>query len=164
MTHKLENNYISQYSHRRGLSSMSGSPALGSAIRRRWPQSIWLWRPAGLDHRRSTEPVKQRLLSWKAHQGLMYTRTPRKSSDFIGIWLRPTCWSWRISWGSRGQLCLSLESEKQGENTGKCSSTWTLNGSRHLAWIISTKTWSQSIAYRQQCCDASGQATNKVGL
>ena len=33
---------------------MSGSPAWGSGIRGRSPQSIWLWRPAGLDCRSST--------------------------------------------------------------------------------------------------------------
>ena len=46
---------ISQkFSNRRVLRPMSGSPAWRSCIRRRSPQSIWLWRPAGLDHRNST--------------------------------------------------------------------------------------------------------------
>ena len=70
--------------------------------------------------------------------------------------------------GSHGEVVgsyVSLWNQKSKvENTGKGSSTWTLNGSRHLAWIISTKTWPHPVTYRQQFCDASGQATNKVGL
>ena len=38
----------------RVLSPTSGSPAWGSGLGRRRPQSIWLWRPVGLDHRSFT--------------------------------------------------------------------------------------------------------------
>ena len=37
------------------LSPMSGSPAWGSGIERRSPQSIWLWRPVGFECRSSPE-------------------------------------------------------------------------------------------------------------
>ena len=39
----------------RVLSLMSGFPVWGSSIGRRNPQSIWLWRPAGLGYRGSIE-------------------------------------------------------------------------------------------------------------
>ena len=33
---------------------------------------------------------------------------PEQSRDSIGIWARPTCRSWRVSWGCRSQLWLTV--------------------------------------------------------
>ena len=41
-------------------------------------------------------------------QGLMCTRTQGKSSDFIGAWARPTCWSWKVFLGGSRWLKLTL--------------------------------------------------------
>lgn len=39
----------------------------------------------------------------KGHtQILMHTGTRGKSSNLIGSWVRPTCWSWRVSWRCAG--------------------------------------------------------------
>ena len=56
MTHWLENNYITEVLpwEWEFWAPPSGSPAWGSGIGRRSPQSIWLWRPAGLNLKNST--------------------------------------------------------------------------------------------------------------
>ena len=58
-----------------------------------WPNRAGVW-----ELHRSV--VKQKLYSWGGcTQGLKCTRTHDKRTDFIGVWVRPTCWSWRVSWG-----------------------------------------------------------------
>ena len=43
----------------------------------------------------------------RGHTQGSYKLGPRgKSSDFIAAWVRPTCWSWRVSWGG-GRLWLT---------------------------------------------------------
>ena len=53
----------------RVLSPTLGSPVWGSGIRRRSPQSIWLWRPAGLNCRSSTGVGETETPQWEdAHK------------------------------------------------------------------------------------------------
>ena len=67
------------------------------------PQSIWLWRPAGLECRSSTGLGEtSRLYSWRAYTRIHMHWDPGQSSDSIEAWARPTCVSWRVSWGGGG--------------------------------------------------------------
>ena len=61
-------------------------------------------------------------------QGLVNTRTLReKNSDCIAAWTRPTCWSWRVSWGSRRQLWLMVWARTLvAEVLGSTQMTWTV--------------------------------------
>ena len=87
----------------------SGSPVWGSDTGKKSPQSIWLWRPAGLDHKNSTGLGKTDSTLRGCTQALINTRTwGEKNSDYIAAWTRPTCWSWRVSWGSRRQPRLTV--------------------------------------------------------
>ena len=47
---------------------------------------------------------KHRLHSWRVHTRFHVHWDPGQSSDTIGAWARPTCESWRVSWG--GKCCL----------------------------------------------------------
>ena len=38
----------------------------------------------------------------------MHTRTQGKSSNLIGAWARPTCWSWRVSGRGRGVAAIPV--------------------------------------------------------
>ena len=89
----------------------------------------------------------------------MHTRTQGKSSDFIGAWARPTCGSWRVSSGGRGELWFTvgtrkLEAEVPG-NIHQCEFSWGLP--------FGTKTWPHPTACWFQHWDARGQKTNRVG-
>ena len=67
-------------------------------------------------------------------QGLKCTRTHDKRTDFIGTWVRPTCWSWRVSWGVEVALA-------------HCGDKDTGSGDIHqheLSWRLSV--WYQDLA------------------
>ena len=59
-------------------------------------------------------------------QGLMCTRNQGKGSDFKGARVRHTCWSWRVSWESKGWLWLTRNKDTGGRGTGKYSLAWAL--------------------------------------
>ena len=87
VTHRLENNYVII------MSPTSDSPAQGSDIGKRSPQSIWLWRPARLNCRGSTELGKIKTSLSKGAHKIWCALGPRaKSSNFRGASARPTCW------------------------------------------------------------------------
>ena len=96
-------------------------------------------------------------------QGLVHTRTQGKGSDFIGAWAGPTCWSWRVSWGGRVWLWLSLRTWTLVVETLGSVQLCECQGGRYLAWVISTKTGPYPTACRLQYCDTSGQTTNRAG-
>lgn len=114
----------------RVLSPTSGTPAWNTGIRRRSPQSIWLWRPAGLNYRDSTgvEEIKTSLL--EDAQKISCTPEPQEkaASDSIGAWVRPTCWSLSVSWEGRGWLALVYSEDKDisGRGTTEYSLAWAL--------------------------------------
>ena len=72
------------------------------------PQSIWLGRPEELECRSSTglEETETPLLE-DAHK-ISHALVPAQSSDSIGAWARPTCGSWRVSWGGGSWLWLTV--------------------------------------------------------
>ena len=72
-------------------------PAWGASLRRRSPQSTWLWRPAGLKCMNSTWLGETDFTLRGRSQGLTLTGTEGKSSDFKGAWARPLCWSHGVS-------------------------------------------------------------------
>ena len=88
----------------------------------------------------------------------MCTKTQGESSDSIGAWVRPTCWSHRVSWGGRGQLWLTVGTRTLVEEA---------LGNIHwheLSWRLPF--WHQDLAptaCRLQCWDASGEMTNMAG-
>ena len=93
------------------------------------------------------------------HTRSVCTGTQRKSSDFIGAWARPTCCSWRVSWGGGGSY---------GSLWGQGHWWWRYWGvligmSSPGGHHFDTKTWLHPIACRLQCWDTSGQTTNRVG-
>ena len=72
--------------------------------------------------------------SQRLHSGGEHTRSH--------AWARPTCWSWRVSWGGRcGCASLSGFIKAGGGNIREYSSAWTLSGGRHPAGVVRTKTW-----------------------
>ena len=86
--------------------------------------------------------AKQRCHSWRAHTRSFCPGTQGKSSDFIGAWARLTCWSWRVSWGSR------------------CGSLW---GQGH--WWIHWPECSQRLPFwHQDLAPPNTQTTNRVGM
>ena len=83
---------------------------------------------------------KQRLHSWRVHTRF-HMHQDLGQKWWLGTWARPTCWSWRVSWG-RGDGC----SSPWGHGHQRCrqryqrmSSTCTLIEGGHLAWVISTQ-------------------------
>ena len=90
----------------------------------------------------------------------MLTGTQGKSSDFIGPWTRPTCWSWRVSWAGGGVGCGSLWG--QGHSWWRYQGVLIglgFSGGCHFV----TKMWRHPTICRIQCWDASGQTTNRAG-
>ena len=109
------------------LSPMSGSPAWGSGIRRRSPQSIWLWRLAVLEFRSCT--------------GLGETETPLlEGTPKVSQALKPRAKQWLhrslgqiylkvlgVSWGGRGQLWTSAWARTfMAEALREYSTVWAL--------------------------------------
>ena len=94
MAHKLENKIVSQrFSHKREALRPKG---LALKPSRPWVQEVC--RAGGNGD-----------FTLAGHtQGLTHTRTQAKGAVFIEAWAKPTCWSWRDSWGSRVWLWLSL--------------------------------------------------------
>ena len=96
-----------------------------------------------------------RLHSWKAHTRFHMHWDPHKA----GARAKLTCRSWRVSWGSRGQLWLTvgartLVTEVPG-NTDGCECSWR------------SPFWHQDLAppnsLQLRCWDTSGQTTSRVG-
>ena len=65
---------------------------------------------------------KQQLRSWRATQCLVYTKSQGQSSAFLRAWARPSCWSWRVSWGRQGRLGLTVGTDTGGRSAGDSSS------------------------------------------
>ena len=61
---------------------------------------------------------KQRLHSWKAHPDFHVHWVPGQSRDSKGIWVRPACGSWRISWENRGGLAYCAGSTLEAKVLG----------------------------------------------
>ena len=102
-THKMENNYNCRSSPRvvRVLSPILGSPAQGSCTRKTSPRSIWLWRAARLNLG-SPRGLGEIVFTLKRVHTKSHTPGPRAEAVILtGAWVRPTCWSWRVSWSSR---------------------------------------------------------------
>ena len=80
----------------RVLSPMSGPHAWGSGIEGQWdlctgaPQDSGKW----IFH------------SWKVYPDSPVHWVPEPIRDSTGIWVRPDCSSWRVSWENRGWLAL----------------------------------------------------------
>ena len=84
---------------------MLGPQAWGSGIERRSPQSSWHWEPVELVHRSSTWLEEMETPFLKAHTGLHVHWVPAKSTDSIGILVRPDCSSWRTKQGVTVARC-----------------------------------------------------------
>ena len=98
-THKLENNYITEF-----LPPQVRFLSLGSSTGKTSPQSIWPWRPVGLDCRSPTRLGEIETSLLKGAHKISHARRPRaKAVYLIGTWTRPTCWSWRVSWTGWGR-------------------------------------------------------------
>ena len=98
---------------------------------------------------------KQHLRSWRATQCLVYTKSQGQSSAFLRAWARPSCWSWRVSWGRQGRLGLTVGTDTGGRSAGDSSSVRALLGCHQdLAHPNACRLW---------CWDPSGQTTSMVG-
>ena len=93
------------FSHKNESSEL---PSLGVCNQEEEPHNIWLWSPVGPHCRNSTRlgEIKTPLLegTYRSRE----TSTQGKSSDFTEAWARPTCWSWKVSWGGREWLWLTV--------------------------------------------------------
>lgn len=95
----------------------------------------------------------------------MHTNTQGKSSNFIEAWERPICWGFDGLLGRWGEWWFILGTKiLVVKILGGGSSAWTLTGGRHLAWVISSKTWPHPTDSRLQSWGISGQTTNWVGM
>lgn len=120
-------------------------PTWGSDIRSSSPQRFGF--KSQRECRLSTGQGEVRLHSWRTYTRSCVSRTQGKSSDFIGTYIRPTCGSWRFSWGNRSQLWLTGH-RHWWQAYWLCSTTWQ---SWCLSyWLISTKTWSYPTSHRLQ--------------
>ena len=78
-----------------------------------------------------------------------------QSSAFLRAWARPSCWSWRVSWGRQGRLGLTVGTDTGGRSAGDSSSVRALLGCHQdLAHPNACRLW---------CWDTSGQTTSMVG-
>lgn len=110
---KLQNNYIYCRVSPTGLrllSPMSCHSALGYVS-----GSTWFRRPVGLNLRNLKGNT----------QNLTCTGTQGKISNLIGVWVRPTCWSWRVSQRGERQLRLRVLGI-DGIHIERHSTAWTL--------------------------------------
>ena len=132
-------------------------PSEGSSIRRRSPQSIWLWKPAGLECRSSI--------------GLGETETPLlEGAHKVSHELGPRAKQWIHR--SLGHTYLQVLEDLLGRFS--CGSLW---GQGHWWWTPGNTHWCElsqrspfwhrelapPTAFRLQCWDSSGHTTNKVG-
>ena len=83
-------------------------PHWASDIRRRNPQSTGLWRLVGLECKSFTDRRTQRPDSWRMHTKFNMHGDPGQSSDSMGTWTGPNCWSWRVSQEGRDWLWLTV--------------------------------------------------------
>ena len=115
-THQVGDLQTGKYLYHRGspmgvwvLSPMSGSHTWVSGTERS-PKSICHRGPAWLVHRSCTRSTKDwgnwRLHSLNVHASIHVPWVPGKSRDYIGIWVRHDCSSWRISLENRVWLWL----------------------------------------------------------
>ena len=134
-------------------------PSPGYSTGKRSLQSIWLWRPSGLNCRSPTRLGEKDFTLKGLTQNLTCTRTQGKSSNLIGAWARSTCWPWRVSWRGREWLQLTLGTKTLVSDTlGNIQlheQSWQL-----ISWVISATTWPHLTASMWQCWDTSGQTTN----
>ena len=135
-------------------------PSLGAW---RWaedPSGIWRFEGQwGFSTAAPQDWGKQRLHSWRAHTRFNVQWGPGQSSDSTGAWARPTCASWRVSWG---------EGIGGGSLWGQGHWWWTPQGipigvSSPGGRQFGTETWPHPTTCRLQCWDTSGQTTNRVG-
>ena len=129
MTHKLENNYITEVLPQewefwapRQAPQPEGPASEGGVPRAFSFEGQW-----GLSAGAPQEWGKQRLHhSWRAHTSFHVHWDPAQSSDFIGAWARPTCGYWRVSWRGGGWLWLSLCKDTCGEGPREYWLAWAL--------------------------------------
>ena len=100
---------------------------------------------------------KERLHSWRTCT--RFHNLPGQSNDSIGAWARPPCGSWRVSWGGRGWLWLTVG---QGHWWWR-SKGISISVSSPRGHHFGTETWPHLTACRLKCWDTSGQTTNRVG-
>ena len=110
----------------RVLSLMSGSPVWRSGIRRRRPQSIWLWRPVGLECRSSTGLGEETPLIKATHE-VSHAMGPRAKH-----WLHKSLgWTWlqalECILGRRGSAVAHCGDNDTGS---RCSRKYS------LAWAL----------------------------
>ena len=139
-THKLENDYIKEVLPQEWefwaphQAPQSGCLALGGGERRAFVSEGQWGMIAG-----TLQDWGNRNSTLGGHaQGLTCTGTRGTISDFIGAWVAPTCWSWRVTWGGRGWLWLTV---------GTRTLVAEILGSTHwceLSWRLSF--WHQDLA------------------
>ena len=134
------------------------STVWGSVIRRKNPRNIWLWSPVGPDCRNSTRLGEIKTPRWEGTPRSHETSSQGKSSDFTGAWARLICWSWKVSWGGRERLWLTV-----GTRTLVVEDWRVLTGMNSLGGChFGTKTWPHTTVCRLQCQDALGQPTSRA--
>ena len=116
----------------------------GLALERRSPRPVRLITGVTQDWR------GKELRSWRVHTRFMHTRNWKKSTDFIGAWTRPVCWSQRASWGAGEAMTHRGDEDTGGKRAREYSSVWTLL----VAAILTAKSGDKKYPH---CWSASGQ-------
>ena len=123
------------------LSLTSSSPSL---IQYKSLQSIWLWRPVGLNCRSLTELGEIQTSFLKGtHKN---SHTPSKRSYLIGAWARLTCWTCRVSRrGKRVAVAHPGHVVMSNRYSGAYSAMWR---QWLQSWLSSMETWPHPTACR----------------
>ena len=141
-------------------------PAQRSGTRKTSPQSIWNWRPAGLNCRNPTGLGERETSLLNGTHKISHAPGPRARA--VISWepgpdppAGPGECPGEAGWRYRGHLAAAHheDTDPGGRYVGEHSNRWTLCW-QLTSWLISTKTWLHPTNCRCQCRDASCQTTN----
>ena len=137
----------------------SGSPVWGSDTGKKSPQSIWLWRPAGLDHKNSTGLGKTETPLLEDAHKLLSTpgpggkKTVHSSLDQTYLLILEG-----LLGKQEAAVTHCLGKDTGGRGTREYSLVWTV-----LDAVIWGQDWPHPTACRLPCWNASGQTINMAG-
>ena len=136
VTHRLENNYIVEdLSQEWQFWAPCQAPQPGGlAMRGGAPRAFGFEGQRCFSAESAQDWGKPRHHSWRVHTRFHVHWDPWQSSHSTGARARPTCGSWRVSWGSGGQLWLPVGARTLVD--GPRNTHW-----RELSWRLPYWHW-----------------------